>query len=92
MRESTGEGLQPPYLLKALHQRASTFHLVHLPCPVQGLFDDVAEVIVVLQGRYDSSERQCLPYGFTPRNISLWHTESTLPISLSGPQDKTLEV
>lgn len=47
----------PPYLLKALHQRARAFNLVHLPCPVQGLFDDVAEVIVVLQGRNDSSER-----------------------------------
>lgn len=57
MRENAGEGLQPPYLLKALHQCACAFDLVHLPCPVQGLFDDVAEVTVVLQGRYDSSER-----------------------------------
>jgi len=47
----------PPYLLKALHQRERAFDLVHLPCPVQGLFDDVAEVIVVLQERNDGSER-----------------------------------
>ncbi|TRY66223.1 hypothetical protein DNTS_006063 [Danionella cerebrum] len=46
----------PGYLLKAQHKGPGALHLVYLPGPVEGLFDDVTEVIVKLEGR---RERRC---------------------------------
>lgn len=37
------------YLLQTEHQRSSTLHLVHLPAPVDRLFDDVSKTVIVLK-------------------------------------------
>lgn len=37
------------YLLQTEHQRSSTLHLIHLPAPVDCLFDDVSKTVIVLK-------------------------------------------